>query len=55
MVRDAFLTSEDEVSVIPLNAAARLLGVLFIAAILGIGIFPEAFMNLAKMAAGTLL
>lgn len=55
MVRAAFLTSEEEVSVIPLNPAARLLGVLFIAAILGIGIFPEAFMNLAKMAAGTIL
>ncbi len=55
MVRAAFLTSEDEASVIPLNAAAYALGVFFIATILGMGIFPQVFMDFAKMAAGTIL
>lgn len=55
LVRAAFLTSTDEVRAIPLNTPAYLLGVFFIAAILGIGIFPEQFMNIAKMAAKTIL
>jgi NADH-quinone oxidoreductase subunit N len=55
LVRAAFLTSEEEVCTIPLNRSAYVLGVFFIIAILGIGIFPQIFMNFAKMAASTIL
>jgi NADH-quinone oxidoreductase subunit N len=55
MVRAAFLTCDDETSKIALNFPAVLLGILFIVAILGIGIFPQTFLNYAKIAAGTIL
>ena len=55
MVRAAFLTSEEEKAGIPMNTAAYLLGIFFIVTIIGVGIFPQTFMDLAKMAAGTIL
>jgi NADH-quinone oxidoreductase subunit N len=55
MVRAAFLPSADETVRIDLDFPAVLLGVVLIVTILGIGIFPQTFLNLAKMAAGTIL
>lgn len=55
MVRAAFMTSEEDMAPIKLDLPAYVLGVILIAAILGIGIFPQQFMHIAEVAAGTIL
>lgn len=55
MVRAAFMTSEEDVSEIKLDLPTYVLGVILIAVILGIGIFPQQFMHMAELAAGTIL
>ncbi|MBU1169843.1 MAG: NADH-quinone oxidoreductase subunit N [Proteobacteria bacterium] len=55
MVRAAFMTSDEESSVIQMDLSAYILGLILIVTILGIGIFPQTFMHYAEMAAGTIL
>ena len=55
MARAAYMSSDEEVCAIPLSRPAYLLGMFLIFAILALGILPQSFVDLAKMAADTIL
>ena len=55
MVRAAYINCEEDVEVIKLGVSKYCLGILFLIAILAIGIFPQPFMELASKAVKTIL
>lgn len=55
IVRAAYINTDNEVKPLKIGAPAYVLGIVLITTIIGIGIFPNFFMQLAKSAVGTVL